>query len=98
MKNIQIIKEKGNKVIFNPTGIDESLLFSYILDSNEYKDITIDLMDLEAIEQYQEYSSFVCGFIGRALDAQKRGKKVLILTVNNLPQEALELLNIVRCG
>lgn len=92
--NIQIIK---NQIICNPTSLHDIETLSHMSElSDEYTDITIDLIDLEAIEENNNNTTCGAALVGFALNAKSKGKKVVILTVGNQYKEASKHIEVVK--
>ena len=74
--NIQNI---NNRILINPSSIEDIEAVSHIAELRDYNDIIVDMIDLDRIEQDKPYSSCMSIIIGLLIDMMNKGKNVIIM-------------------
>ena len=73
------IQNHNNKIIINPTCIEDVEAVLYLTELKEYNNIVVDLIDFHHVEEKKMFSSCKSMIIGTLIELMNKGKNVIVM-------------------
>lgn len=77
------IQNHNNKILCNPSSIEDIEAMSHLSELKTVNDIIVDLVDLHRIEEQKLFSSCKSMIVGLLIDMMTKGKNVVIMFLDH---------------
>lgn len=75
------IQNHNNKIIINPSSVEDVEAILHLAELKDYNDFVFDLVDLQRIEEKKEYSSCMSMMVGLLIHMMSKNIMIMFLDI-----------------